>query len=97
TIWDSDLGNRLVTNFYPPFFSGHANNNYTWTDDNGDGLVQPGEMQWVRALGGNDTYGPGTQPIALTYWGVSIGSDWTIFWSGSYKNQSFIFRLDLKG
>ena len=56
TIWDSDLGRREVKNFYPPFFGGHAGNNYTWTDSNGDGLVQPGEMQWLQALSGNDSY-----------------------------------------
>jgi FlgD Ig-like domain len=97
TIWDSDLGRRLVENFYPPFFRGHAGNNYTWTDTNGDGLVQTGEMQWFRALSGNDSYGPGTQPIARTYWGIGIGDDWSIYWSGAYKNQSIIFRMDLKG
>ncbi len=97
TLWDSDLGRRLVENFYPPFFRGHAGDNYTWTDGNSDGLVQPGEMQWLHALSGNDSYSPGTQPIAFTYWGVGIGNDWSIYWSGSFKNQSFIFRLDLKG
>jgi hypothetical protein len=97
TIWDSDLGRREVANFYPPFFSGHAGSNYTWTDSNGDGLAQAGEMQWLPALSGNDSYAPGSQPLAFTYWGFGIGDDWSIYWSGSYKSQSFIFRLDVKG
>ena len=96
TLWDSDLGRRLVTGFYPPFFAGKAGSNYTWTDTNGDGLVQPDEMQWLRVLSGNDTYGPGTQPTAFDYWGMAIGDDWSIYFSGIYKNQSFIYRLDVK-
>ena len=97
TLWDSDLGTRLVDNAFPSFFRGHAGDNYTWTDSNGDGLVQPGEMVWFHALSGGASYGPGTQPTALTYWGMGIGNDWSIYWSGSFKNQSIIFRLDLKG
>jgi hypothetical protein len=96
TIWDSDLGYRTVENYYPSFFAGHGGNNYTWNDSNGDGLVQPGEMQWLRALGGNDNYGPGSQPVAMAYWGFGIGDDWSIYWTGSFKNQAFIFRLDVK-
>jgi hypothetical protein len=96
-IWDSDLGRRTVTNFNPPFFAGHTGDNYTWTDSNGDGLVQPEEMQWLHTLKGNENYGPGTQPLATTYWGFDIGDDWSIYWTGSYKTQTFIFRLDVKG
>ena len=97
TLWDSDLGHREVKNLYPPFFSGHAANNYTWTDSNGDGLVQPDEMQWVQALSGNQIYAPGSQPFSSTGWGYGMGDDWSIYWSGTFKGQSFIFRLDLKG
>ena len=87
----------MVTNVNPPFFAGHAGDNYTWTDGNGDGLVQPGEMQWIHTLKGNDNYGPGSQPSATAYWGFDVGDDWSIYWTGSYKAQTFIFRLDVKG
>jgi hypothetical protein len=97
TIWDSDLGKRMVPNMNPPFFAGHAGDNFTWTDSDGDGLVQPGEMQWLHALKGGDSYVPGSQPLAQSYWGFSIGNDWSIYWTGSFKTQSYIFRLDVKG
>jgi hypothetical protein len=97
TIWDSDLGHRLVPGFYPSFFAGKTGNNYTWTDTNGDGLVQSGEMNWIHVLSGNDSYSVGSQPTALNGWGFAIGDDFSIYWSGVYKNQSFIFRLDVKG
>ena len=97
TVWDSDLGGRLIENYNPPFFRGHAWNNYTWTDANGDGVVQPEEMHWHKPLIGNDVYAAGSQPFVLTYWGIALGDDWSIYWSGFYKSQSFIFRLDIKG
>ncbi len=96
TIWDSDLGHRMLANVNPPFFAGHAGDNFTWTDSDGDGLVQPGEMQWLHALSGNDAYAPGSQPIAVTSWGFGIGDDWSIYWTGSFKSQTYIFRLDVR-
>ncbi len=97
TMWDSDLGFRLIQNVYPPFFAGHAGDNYTWTDSNGDGLVQPGEMAWLKALAGNAAFAPGAQPIARAYWGFGIGNDWSIYWSGLFAKKTYIFRMDVKG
>ena len=73
TLWDSDLGRREVKNLYPPFFSGHAANNYTWTDSNGDGLVQPDEMKWVQALSGNQNYMPGSRTVFVDGLGIWHG------------------------
>lgn len=97
TVWDSDLGYHLIENFYPPFFSGHAGNNYTWTDTNSDGIVQPVEMQWLEVLSRTDLYKEGAQPEASNGWGFAIGDDWSIYWSGFCKDKSFVFRLDIKG
>lgn len=55
-IWDSDLYHHCYKNYYPPFFKGHAGDNYTWSDANGDGRVQPEEMMWKHAAGRGDAF-----------------------------------------
>ncbi len=98
TIWDSDLGHRMVTNFNPPFFAGHAGNNYYLDRQQRrrPGAAGGDAMGSVRLVA-MTSYGPGSQPVAAAYWGFGIGDDWSIYWTGSYKTQSFIFRLDVKG
>jgi hypothetical protein len=95
-IWDSDLGTRTVANYFPPFFKGHAGANYAWSDQNGDGLVQPNEMNWHQALGRGDRL-QGNQVLADTYWGIGIGPDWSVYWGGFCADASVIYRLDVKG
>ncbi len=96
TVFDSDLGFRVVPNFYPPFFAGHLGENYTWSDGNGDGLVQPGEMAWFKTLAPGAPYTPGTQPVAHAYWGFGIDNNWSIYWAGFLGKQAYIFRMDVK-
>ena len=96
-IWDSDLGYHLIDSWYPNFFKDHLGYNYTWTDLNGDGLVQPEEMQWFKASGRGETYEKGGQPEMSGYWGSSIGEDWSIYWPASCKGTTGVFRLDIKG
>ena len=96
-IWDSDLGYRFIDSWYPDFFKDHLGENYTWTDLNGDGLVQPEEMQWFKAAGRGDAYEKGGQPELAGYWGGSIGDDWSIYWPASCKDTVGVFRLDIKG
>jgi RES domain-containing protein len=96
-IWDSDIGYHIVDDWYPAFFKEHLGENYTWTDLNGDNLVQPEEMQWAKALGTGDAYVAGEQMIAMGFWGGSVANDWSIYWPGSCLDANGVYRLDVKG
>ncbi len=93
-VWDS-LGYHSFKGFFPDSFIGHIGNNYSWTDMNGDNLVQPDEMHWVKPALGN--YQPGQQPNLGAYWGWDVSPDWAYFSAGPFRDQMAIFRLDVKG
>lgn len=96
-IWDSDIGNHMIAHYYPDFFQGHNGDNFVWTDKNGDGEVQPDEVQWVHSLGRGDTYTPGMTPEISTDWGFGIGPDGAVYVSGQTKGGTVVSRLDLQG
>ena len=96
-IWDSDLGYHLYRNYYPAFFRGHAGDNFSWTDLNGDGCVQADEMHWVKTLSRNDLYAPGRQPEWMTFWGAGIAPDWSLFYNSFCRDKNVTFRLDVQG
>ena len=96
-VWDSDIGNHMISHYYPDFFAGHSGDNYVWTDKNGDGQVQPDEMQWVHSLGRGDTDTPGMTPEINTDWGFGVGPDGAVYVSGQTKGSATVSRLDLLG
>ena len=77
--WDS-LGYHSYKGFFPDSFLGHVGNNFSWTDMNGDNLVQPDEMHWVKVNPAN--YQPGMQPNLGAYWGWDVSPDWSYFSAG---------------
>jgi hypothetical protein len=87
--WDS-LGYHPFKGFFPDSFVGHVGDNYSWTDMNGDNLVQPGEMHWV-------SYERGPQPMLGAYWGSDVSPDWSFFTAGATHDHAAVFRLDVKG
>jgi hypothetical protein len=92
--WDS-LGYHPFKGYFPDNFKGHAGDNFSWTDMNGDNLVQPDEMHWVKT-----TKAPlqqGTQPTLGSYWGWDISPDWSHFAAGTFQDHAAIFRIDVKG
>jgi len=102
TLWDSDVGYHLCRDFYPECFRGHAGDNFTWTDLNGDGLVQAEEMRWVRTLSRGDACAQERQPEWMTFKGAGIGPDWSLYfggWCGEGGDhpKTISFRLDLQG
>jgi hypothetical protein len=94
-VWDSDLGHHLYRGYFPDFFQDKIGYNYSWTDQNGDHLVQADEMTWVQAQRG--TAAQGHQPILRTTWGTALASNWSFFTQGEFNDQTAIFRLDPKG
>jgi len=99
-MWDSDVGYHLFRNFYPEFFRGHAGDNFSWADLNGDGLVQPEEMTWAKTVSRFVKYTGELQPEWHVSGGAAIGPDWSIYFSGSChggEDKEALFRLDLKG
>ena len=95
--WDSDLGHHGYPGYYPAFFEEHNGENYSWTDTNGDNLVQPDEMHWVKPV--NAPYQEGTQPPLFgSYWGLTaLAPDWSVVTVGSFRDKTAIFRVPLKG
>jgi len=92
--WDS-LGYHPYKGYFPDSFIGHVGNNYSWTDMNGDNLVQPDEMHWAKT--NPATYQPGMQPALGGYRGWDVSPDWSYFAAGAFHDKVAIFRLDVKG
>jgi hypothetical protein len=84
------LGYHPYKGYFPDCFAGHTGDNYSWTDMNGDNLVQPDEMHWVKP-------GSGSQPPLGVYWGADISPDWSYFNAGTFHDHEAIYRLDVKG
>ena len=97
TLWDSDVGYHLFRNYYPECFRGHAGDNFSWVDRNGDGLVQPDEIQWVKTLSHGEAFMAGRQPEWLTPWGAGLAPDGTVFFTGFCRDRQVTFRLDVQG
>lgn len=89
------FGYHPYKGFFPDVFVGHVGDNYSWSDANGDNLVQPNEMHWVKASHAN--YQQGSQPALGSYWGTDISADWSYFCTGAFHDQAVIYRLDIKG
>ncbi|MBV9851248.1 MAG: hypothetical protein JO250_16380 [Armatimonadetes bacterium] len=96
-LWDSDIGRHMVAHYYPDFFKGHAGDNYVWTDRNGDGRVQPEEMQWAHTLSRGDKYVPGRLPESTAGWGFGVGPDGTVFLTGFCGDRNVVSRLTVAG
>jgi len=96
-IWDSDIGTHSIAGWYPDFFKGHAGDNFVWTDTNGDGLVEPDEMQWAHTQGRGDIYDPAMSPEIECGWGFSAGPDGSVYVAGQTKGSWTVSRLDLTG
>ena len=93
-IWD-DIGYHVYQGFFPAFFRGHLSDNYSWTDANGDGLVQSEEMHWAKTI--NTAYQPGAQGQIANAWGNDVSPDWNYFFVGRFRDRLAVFRLDPKG
>ncbi len=94
TLWDSDLRTHLYRNYYPAWFKGHAGDNFSWADANGDGLAQAEEMTWVKTLSRADRYADGRQPEWIGFWGAGIGPDGSLYYSGFCRDRTACYRLD---
>ena len=90
-----DMGYHVYKNFFPACFRGHMGDNYSWTDSNGDGLVQPGEMHWVKTI--DTAYRPGARGRHATGWCDDISPDWSYFFVEWFRDRLAVMRLDLKG
>jgi len=88
-VWDAVLYHPYG-GFFPHCFLGHAGENYSWTDMNGDNLVQPDEMHWVKPS-------QEAQPALGSYWGSDVSPDWSYFAAGVFHDHAAVFRLDVKG
>ena len=95
--WDSDLHTHSYPDWYPDFFRGHSGDNFSWTDDDGDGLVQPGEMHWSQTVSRSAAYDEGRQPEWSLGWGAAVGSDGSITFAGFTKDKEAVYRVDVSG
>lgn len=94
-VWDSDVGYRNYEGFFPDCFAGHGGENYTWFDSNGDNLVQPEEMRWLKPAEG--PYRDQAQGTWASYWGIDISPDWNIYFPERFNNGTVIYRLAPRG
>ncbi len=95
-VWDSDIGNHMISNYYPEFFKGHSGDNYVWSDRNGDGQVQPDEMQWAHTLSRSDKYVAGMLPESSVGWGFGVAPGGAIYLGGFCGDRSVVSRLDVQ-
>ena len=92
--WDSLLYHPYP-GYFPDSFKGHVGDNFSWTDMNGDNLVQPDELHWVKTT--RVPYQQGLQPPLGSYWGWDVSPDWSYFAAGTFQDHTAVFRLDVKG
>jgi len=95
--WDSDLHTHQYRNWYPDSFRGHSGDNFSWTDADGDGLVQPAEMHWSQAVSRFAPFAEGKQPEWSMGWGAAVGPDGSVFFAGFTKDKEAVFRVDVSG
>ena len=88
-------GYRLYENVFPECFRGHLGDDFSWSDANGDGLVQPEEMRWVKTV--SDPYQPGLRGRITSTWGCDISPEWTYFYAEKFRDRIAICRVDPKG
>ncbi|NNM88179.1 MAG: hypothetical protein HKL95_06640, partial [Phycisphaerae bacterium] len=95
--WDSDLGYHTIPDYLPKFFQGHQGDNFVWTDKNGDGRVQPNEMQWFKTGGRESVYAPGKQPEfgIGAGWGGGIGPNGDLYFSAGATTGVYVFKVPL--
>lgn len=104
TTWDSDIGKHLYRNRRPECFRGHAGkrggkggDNFSWSDANGDGLVQPEEMRWHETLGRGGTYAPGVQYEFYNGWGAQFAADGTAHFASFAKDFDLVMKVKPRG
>ncbi|NNM87202.1 MAG: hypothetical protein HKL95_01650, partial [Phycisphaerae bacterium] len=85
------VGHHLYENYFPPFFKGRVGDLYSWTDLNGDNLVQAAEMHWVKPT--KDGIGTWQGP----YWGTDLSPDWKLYFLAQYHGHVEVFHLDCRG
>lgn len=95
TFMHDDFGKHVYKGFFPACFRGHLGDNYSWTDADGDGLVGPEEMHWVKTI--DTAYQPGAQGRCASYWGNDVSPDWSYFFAARFRDRLAVFRLDPKG
>ena len=88
-------GYRLYENVFPPCFRGHLGDNYSWSDANGDGLVQPEEMHWAQTVSG--PYQPGKHARISSSWGSDLSPDGSFFYAERFNDRVTVCRVDPKG
>jgi len=94
TVWDSDVGRHKYFNYLPEFFRGKLNVNYSWSDLNGDGIVQPDEMRWADAQKRGEAHVEGRQGSKMGIWGSAMDSEGSVYFATQSKDMRQIFRLD---
>lgn len=88
-------GYRLYENVFPACFSGRLGDNYSWSDANGDGLVQPEEMRWVKTVSG--PFQPGAHARISSTWGNDISPEGDFFYAERFRDRVVFCRVGLKG
>jgi hypothetical protein len=96
-VWDSDVGTRLYEGYFPDLFRGHGGQSYSWSDTNGDNLVQAGEMKWIGRTDEPFAKRDGKIGPWTSYWGEDISSNWSFFFVAHFGDGQTIFRCDVKG
>lgn len=104
TCWDSDIGRHLYRNVRPECFRGHAGksggrggDNFSWSDANGDGLVQADEMRWHETLGRGGKWADGVQYEFYNGWGALFAADGTGHFASFASDYDVIMRIVPRG
>lgn len=94
---DGSMGYRMFPEHLPAFFAGHQGQNYAWSDADGDGIPQAGEMTWAKTRRRGDEPQDGVQPEWSLFWGAGIGPDFSVYFTGVNRSAGSIWRVTPTG
>ncbi len=92
--WDSDVKYHMFRNMRPEVFRGHKGDNYSWSDANGDGEVQPNEMTFVPTVTRGGTAKPGEQYEIHINGSGCVDSKGALFYGGFGRTEDVLYKLE---
>lgn len=97
-VSDGDRRHAFYEGQQPDFFKPHAGDYFSWSDLNGDGMVEENEMKWVTPGPATGPSAPGAISGAATFnWGSGTDSNGATYFTTASSNANHVYRVAIDG